>query len=380
MELAFDALAHYTRGLVTMFFIAWTMVMYRLRKRDRMTYVLFITVAYLSLCYSKDVVFLVTPWMENVFVQNLVMLIDISCTPFVCAFFYEATRPGSITNRRLVYTYIFFLATIPLYCILQSGWVVVFAFAMSMIESTLAVVLVFVNSIRYDKCLSDNYSYRQDISVGWVVWSSFCYFIWFAVYIFCFFEPTWFDEVIFDLSSIIIWTVLCLLTHKHKVIVEMLRTDNLLQGKDVVAENIEEKQTGGECVADEPEISVKQAGMECDDDFWVKKDALIAEELHKKMVIDKMYLNPHLSLSELALAVGSNRSYLSGHINRSGKSFYDFVNEFRIAEACRILDDPSIDKIPMADVAKRSGFNSISSFNRYFFKIKGITPTDYIRK
>ena len=36
------------------------------------------------------------------------------------------------------------------------------------------------------------------------------------------------------------------------------------------------------------------------------------------------------------------------------------------------------ERINIANVAARSGFNSISSFNRYFYKIKEMTPTDYL--
>ena len=35
------------------------------------------------------------------------------------------------------------------------------------------------------------------------------------------------------------------------------------------------------------------------------------------------------------------------------------------------------DKLTMVEVATKSGFNSISSFNRYFSKIEGISPRQY---
>ena len=96
------------------------------------------------------------------------------------------------------------------------------------------------------------------------------------------------------------------------------------------------------------------------------------------METEKLYLNPHLSLNDLASAAGTNKTYISTFINSRGKTFYDYVNEYRIAEACRILDTSS-ERLSMADVATRSGFNSMSTFNRYFLRIKGVSPSAYYR-
>ena len=97
--------------------------------------------------------------------------------------------------------------------------------------------------------------------------------------------------------------------------------------------------------------------------------------------IEHLYLDPSLSLGTLALAVGSNKSYVSGFINRNGRTFYDFVNEFRVKHACRLLDQmPGAVHLNMQEVATQSGFNSLSSFNRYFSKMVGMTPTAYLKR
>ena len=96
---------------------------------------------------------------------------------------------------------------------------------------------------------------------------------------------------------------------------------------------------------------------------------------------EKLYLNARLSLSDLAAAVGTNKTYISTYLNGQGCTFYDFINRYRVEEACRIIDQMATDgRIPMTDVAVRSGFNSISSFNRYFFRVKGVTPTAYFHR
>ena len=105
----------------------------------------------------------------------------------------------------------------------------------------------------------------------------------------------------------------------------------------------------------------------------------IASQLPKTMEEKKLYLNPKLSIVDIAVALGTNKTYLSDYLNNTLKlSFNDFVNQFRVKEACKIIDNMTVDdKRTMVDVATKSGFNSISSFNRYFSKFQGTSPRQY---
>ena len=105
----------------------------------------------------------------------------------------------------------------------------------------------------------------------------------------------------------------------------------------------------------------------------------IARQLTEIMTQRQLYLNPKLTLKEVAAAIGTNMTYLSIYLNhRLNASFYDYVNCYRVEEACRILSRMSGgERINMTEVAQRSGFNSVSTFNRNFKKTKGITPKEY---
>jgi AraC-like DNA-binding protein/mannose-6-phosphate isomerase-like protein (cupin superfamily) len=56
------------------------------------------------------------------------------------------------------------------------------------------------------------------------------------------------------------------------------------------------------------------------------------------------------------------------------KTFSQFVNEFRIAHACRLLGD---DSMTIAAVSFESGFNNLSHFNRQFKHITNLSPRAY---
>jgi AraC-like DNA-binding protein len=59
------------------------------------------------------------------------------------------------------------------------------------------------------------------------------------------------------------------------------------------------------------------------------------------------------------------------------KSFYDYVNERRIEEVKRKINDPKYSHLKLVEVAYECGFNSKATFNRVFKKIEGHSPTDY---
>jgi AraC-like DNA-binding protein len=53
------------------------------------------------------------------------------------------------------------------------------------------------------------------------------------------------------------------------------------------------------------------------------------------------------------------------------------MHEYRIAEACRDLADPTKNALPILTIALTVGYNSINPFNRAFRDAKAMTPSAY---
>ena len=84
-----------------------------------------------------------------------------------------------------------------------------------------------------------------------------------------------------------------------------------------------------------------------------------------------------VSLDKLASILGTNRTYVSRIINTfAGKTFWDYINMYRIAEATQILSDPDND-IQIKNLYEILGYNSPASFFKVFRKEVGITPSKY---
>lgn len=93
---------------------------------------------------------------------------------------------------------------------------------------------------------------------------------------------------------------------------------------------------------------------------------------------DKM-LNPDFSLARMAQLLSSNSQYVSQVLNEVyGKSFNDFLNEYRVKEACRRISDNDIySKYSMEGIGESVGYKSKSTFFRVFHKITGLSPSVY---
>lgn len=59
------------------------------------------------------------------------------------------------------------------------------------------------------------------------------------------------------------------------------------------------------------------------------------------------------------------------------RNFNDFLNQYRVNEACEMLSDPSQNRKTILEIAYSLGYQSIGPFNKAFKALKGATPTAY---
>lgn len=102
----------------------------------------------------------------------------------------------------------------------------------------------------------------------------------------------------------------------------------------------------------------------------------LANVIEETMTAHKPYLNSDFSLPMLAQTCRSSTHSISQVVNEKfEKSFFEWIAEYRIAEAKIILKKSPHLKIE--EVAEQVGYNSKSSFNTTFKKITGLTPSDF---
>lgn len=144
----------------------------------------------------------------------------------------------------------------------------------------------------------------------------------------------------------------------NKVILKALRQPEIFAG---IAQNETNKYQGSSMTPDQVEAYQKQILV------------LFSTE--------KPFLDPQLSLADLSEKLSVSTKQLSQVINQSfHKSFFDFINTYRIKEAQEILKESKDDKLTVLEVMFEMGFNSKSSFNTAFKKATGQTPTEFRKR
>lgn len=111
----------------------------------------------------------------------------------------------------------------------------------------------------------------------------------------------------------------------------------------------------------------------------INYEETMKRKLIQVMTKEKVFLNPELTLNELADKLEMKVSELSHFINSNlNKNFNDFVNEYRVKEFKRLISAQDVNsKATVIELAFDSGFNSKASFNRIFKEATGMTPSEY---
>lgn len=123
---------------------------------------------------------------------------------------------------------------------------------------------------------------------------------------------------------------------------------------------------------EEPEEAVVQE--EKDEETAERSTGNSLDRRLEQWLDDKKYLSEQLTIEDLAQAIGTNKNYLSYHINEKyGMSFSSWISGMRIAEAKRLMRENPDRKLET--IAYSSGFSSASYFSKVFSLHEGVSPT-----
>lgn len=209
---------------------------------------------------------------------------------------------------------------------------------------------------KYRAWLNENFSDTEKIKFDWL--KNFLYVFTSLLIVGAAFDFT--NNFVFDLSYIQYFyfeLVLAFVTY-YLAIAGYLRSQNIEVG--FAEKRIEEIEPPRKNSISENEI----------ESLKIKLENLMATE--------KPFLEPALTLNDLAKILGVNSAVLSRTINSGfGKNFNDFINEFRIDEVKEKLKNENAKNMTLTGIAFECGFNSKATFNRAFKKFTGVSPKEY---
>lgn len=113
--------------------------------------------------------------------------------------------------------------------------------------------------------------------------------------------------------------------------------------------------------------------------FYSRSDKTFYDQLNATLERDLLYASPGLTIKTLADAMQVREYMLRRFINQKlgYRNFNQFLNEFRVKKAIEILKDSGGSGAKISGIALDVGYASISSFNKAFKELHGVTPSVY---
>ncbi len=237
-------------------------------------------------------------------------------------------------------------------------------FLFFLILTALSGTIYFILTIRLFRKLDikifNNYSYSTDIDLKWLRWLVLLFGI--------------------------IWTILVSVTmihHVFKMFSMVFCTDGLFLSLSAFVIligyfGLKQKVIFSNDVIDESRVSSKPMTKYAGSRLTESEAKQYAEKLSKYMKSSKPYLNPELTLSQLAGELGISSHFLSQVINEKLElNFFDFINGYRVEEFKERTSNPNYSNFSLLGIALECGFNSKSAFNRIFKQKTGLTPSQF---
>ncbi|QMU28632.1 helix-turn-helix domain-containing protein [Adhaeribacter radiodurans] len=246
---------------------------------------------------------------------------------------------------------------------------------------------------RYERKIFDTYSELEKIRLQWVKQFIYSILSIFFVAAIAFYAKKWYVPVfteIYHYHLHYLMVVALVYWIGYKALAQPQVFVNRLVAAFPAPTNINLENSEG-LIEKEPLPTPAQElyDLETNEDLGKKyqKSSLKPEESQKYlnrlldyMEEEKPYRQSNITIQDLAALLQIPKHHLSQIINNKlDKNFYDFINQYRVAEAQLLLVDPKFKHLTNLAIAEEAGFNSKATFNAVFKKQTGQTPSEYVR-
>ena len=351
--------------------------------------------------YVKDLIFIGNTYYSSRLEEQYASSIDLLTLPMYAIVLVEACRPLWMNWSRAFCFYI------PFVVLMVAFWVypVPLAYYAMHFAAILCAVFILLWALRelprFERALKEEYSYAEYINLHWLRGVILLFFCLLMLWVYDSMASGVRYDNIFLFNSLVMWIAACFCFYRQSVVINAVKSyfvepseDNAETNLDAAEndldkatahleaaeadQNVPHAHTQPENVAEtvvEPQPVAEQPVEPEPEELKLQQEAAFAERMYLLFEKEHVYLNPRLRLSELAMLLGTNRTYLSQYFNQNCEStFYDFVNDYRIHHAKLLLHstDDTLETIAM-----NSGFNSLSTFRRAFVQREGMSPIEF---
>lgn len=351
--------------------------------------------------YVKDLIFIGNTYYSSRLEEQYASSIDLLTLPMYAIVLVEACRPLWMNWSRAFCFYI------PFVVLMVTFWVhpaplTYYAMHVVALFCAACIALWALRELpRFERALKEEYSYAEYINLHWLRGVILLFFCLLMLWVYDSMSSGVRYDNIFLFNSLVMWIAACFCFYRQSVVINAVKSYFVAPSEDNAETNLDAAEndldkamahleaaetdlnaphahTQPESVAEtvaEPQPVAEQPVEPEPDELKLQQEAAFAERMYLLFEKEHVYLNPRLRLSELAMLLGTNRTYLSQYFNQNCEStFYDFVNDYRIHHAKLLLHstDDTLETIAM-----NSGFNSLSTFRRAFVQREGMSPIEF---
>ena len=227
------------------------------------------------------------------------------------------------------------------------SWIRVAGFLGYCVYAILIVILGIKRYLMYKENIANDFSYTHSISLNWIIYMLGLFFIFAALSGISFFAGDVFVHATVNIINtvLILMLVCCGLRHQNPY------SEYFLPLSDISTEDTQ---------IDEENVEVSS---------MIKRFTNLFEQ-------EKVWLHCELSAEDVVRMLGTNRTYFSRFVKEHyAANFRTLVNSYRIKEAVMLLENNP--NLPVSEIAIKTGFASISSFNLWFNKLTTVSPSQY---
>lgn len=336
------SICDFTFGMLFMFQLGGTVAMYVKGRKHRLQRMMFFFMLYLTgISLFETVYFFFFPDHPDALTAHLTDILEMTVIP--CAFIVITMLTKQRRNLKLpiLVNALLYGGAMVCYAIFKKETIYEAVFLFSILYSFFIIAYGWISVARFNKALQDNFS-DDMLSLYWLRYIVLLYvsilFIWILATVYA----TAWIVAIYNVCMLVFLSLWCYFVFRQEDMLEVLTL-----------------------MRDE----AKDEKPEPDNSYPFE------DNFKKAFEEDRVFLNPRLNIAELAIRVGTNRSYMSAYLNQQlHTTFYEYVNQWRVKRAKELLASSDL---PLEQVAHDSGFNSLSSFRRYFTNAVGMTLSRY---
>lgn len=343
----FTYLTCFFQGVNFMFLISGAYLLLKYSSKDRLKKILAGIFLYNIFIYLKYIPIYYSSLVQIDYLRHLSHSFDIWLIPAFALYLLEVIKPGWVNLKRILLVLLPFLILTLLYTVFENlqiyNLITIYAITFS-----LAVYIYFLSYYKRHKAkIEAYYSNLQPFNTRWIhLLVVNILVVYLAVWIFVK------EDYIKNLTSVFYY--IFTLGIYIFILYNGMKQESIYREQDLSTQNEKISSTAN-------------------------YERQIKRLLESEMQRQKLFLNPHLTVNDVAHSLGTNRTYLSNYLNNTlNITFFDYINKCRIEYSKNLLTSP--DNHDTLDViAEKSGFNSLSTFRRAFVKECNSTPSEYRR-